>query len=60
MSLMSSVDPGVLTSALPDGDLLFSWLDGTVYGGLSYKPSLEFPTGEGLLLWMELALAYIA
>lgn len=63
MSLMSSADPGV--SAFPDGDSLFSWLGtihgakGTVYEGLSYKLSLKFPTGEGLHLWMQVALPHI-
>ncbi|KAL8608455.1 Ubiquitin-conjugating enzyme E2 C [Nucella lapillus] len=48
-TLMMSADPGV--SAFPDGDNLFKWVGtiegakSTVYEGLQYKLSLEFPSG---------------
>lgn len=48
MALMTCGDPGV--SAFPEGDNIFSWVGtikgsvGTVYGGLSYKLSMRFPT----------------
>ncbi|XP_045193456.1 ubiquitin-conjugating enzyme E2 C-like [Mercenaria mercenaria] len=48
-TLLMSGDPGV--SAFPDGDNLFRWVatligaKGTAYEGLSYKLSLEFPSG---------------
>ncbi|XP_066289035.1 ubiquitin-conjugating enzyme E2 C-like isoform X2 [Branchiostoma lanceolatum] len=49
MGLMMSDDKGI--SAFPSGDSLFSWTGtltgpmGTVYEGLKYKLSLEFPQG---------------
>ncbi|KAG1677097.1 Ubiquitin-conjugating enzyme E2 C [Nymphon striatum] len=49
MTLMMSGDKGI--SAFPDSDNLFKWIgtikgaDNTVYEGLSYKLSLEFPSG---------------
>lgn len=49
MSLMMSADRSV--SAFPDGDNLFRWIGtingpiGTVYEGLTYRLSLEFPSG---------------
>jgi len=49
MTLMMSGDKGI--SAFPEGDNLFKWVGtitgptGTVYEGLSYKLSLEFPPG---------------
>ncbi|XP_032827163.1 ubiquitin-conjugating enzyme E2 C [Petromyzon marinus] len=49
MSLMMSGDKDV--SAFPDGENLFRWIGtitgpkGTVYDGLRYKLSLEFPSG---------------
>lgn len=49
MSLMMSGDRSV--SAFPDGDNLFRWIGtingpiGTVYEGLTYRLSLEFPSG---------------
>lgn len=48
-TLLMSGDPGV--SAFPDGDNLFKWIatlhgpKDTVYEGLTYKLSLEFPCG---------------
>lgn len=48
-TLLMSDAPGV--SAFPDGDNLFKWVatlvgpKGTVYENLSYKLSLEFPSG---------------
>ncbi|PVD20762.1 hypothetical protein C0Q70_18923 [Pomacea canaliculata] len=48
-SLMLSADPGV--SAFPDGDNLFKWIGtieggkGTVYEGLAYKLTMDFPSG---------------
>lgn len=47
--LMTCGDKGI--SAFPDGDNLFKWVGtihgaaGTVYDGLNYKLSLEFPNG---------------
>nr|CAG4636531.1 EOG090X0DZY [Eubosmina coregoni]SVE70072.1 EOG090X0DZY [Eubosmina coregoni] len=49
MSLMMSGDKGI--SAFPNGDDVFSWIgtikgpQGTVYEGLIYKLSLNFPNG---------------
>ncbi|XP_022343054.1 ubiquitin-conjugating enzyme E2 C-like [Crassostrea virginica] len=49
MTLLTKGDPGV--SAFPDGDNLFKWIatltgpQGTVYEGLTYKLTLEFPSG---------------
>ncbi|XP_048744495.1 ubiquitin-conjugating enzyme E2 C-like [Ostrea edulis] len=49
MTLLTKGDPGV--SAFPDGDNLFKWIatltgpNGTVYEGLKYKLTLEFPSG---------------
>ncbi|XP_041376349.1 ubiquitin-conjugating enzyme E2 C-like [Gigantopelta aegis] len=49
MTLLTSGDSGV--SAFPDGDNLFRWIGtmeggtGTLYEGLKYKLSLEFPSG---------------
>ncbi|KAK6174447.1 hypothetical protein SNE40_017723 [Patella caerulea] len=49
MKLMTSGDPGI--SAFPDGDNLFNWIAtieggaGTVYEGLKYKLTFEFPSG---------------
>ncbi|XP_035679493.1 ubiquitin-conjugating enzyme E2 C-like [Branchiostoma floridae] len=49
MGLMMSDDKGI--SAFPSGDSLFNWTGtltgplGTVYEGLQYKLSLEFPQG---------------
>ncbi|KAH3812028.1 ubiquitin-conjugating enzyme E2 C-like [Dreissena polymorpha] len=48
-TLLMSGDPGV--TAFPDGDNLFKWIatlsgpKGTVYESLSYKLSMEFPSG---------------
>ncbi|KAG7172087.1 ubiquitin-conjugating enzyme E2 C-like [Homarus americanus] len=48
MTLMISMDKGI--SAFPDGDNLFKWVGtltgpaSTVYEGLSYRLSLEFPS----------------
>ncbi|XP_013416041.1 ubiquitin-conjugating enzyme E2 C-like [Lingula anatina] len=48
MSLMMSGETGV--SAFPDGDNLFKWVgtlqgaEGTVYEGLKYKLTLDFPS----------------
>ncbi|KAJ8259280.1 hypothetical protein COCON_G00182920 [Conger conger] len=49
MTLMMSGDKGI--SAFPESDNLFKWIgtidgaQGTVYEGLRYKLSLEFPSG---------------
>lgn len=49
MTLLTKGDPGI--SAFPDGDNLFKWIatltgpTGTVYEGLTYKLTLEFPSG---------------
>ncbi|XP_028667831.2 ubiquitin-conjugating enzyme E2 C [Erpetoichthys calabaricus] len=49
MTLMMSGDKGI--SAFPESDNLFKWIGtiigpaGTVYEGLRYKLSLEFPSG---------------
>ncbi|KAL0977896.1 hypothetical protein UPYG_G00162920 [Umbra pygmaea] len=49
MTLMMSGDKGI--SAFPESDSLFKWIgtidgaQGTVYEGLRYKLSLEFPSG---------------
>ncbi|XP_030741614.1 ubiquitin-conjugating enzyme E2 C-like isoform X2 [Echinops telfairi] len=49
MTLMMSGDKGI--SAFPESDNLFKWIvtihraAGTVYKGLRYKLSLEFPSG---------------
>jgi len=49
LALMMCGDKGI--SAFPDGDNLFQWIGtihgatGTVYEGLKYKLSLEFPSG---------------
>lgn len=48
-TLLMSGDSGI--TAFPDGDNLFKWIatlagaKGTVYEGLSYKLTLEFPSG---------------
>mmetsp|Transcript_12527 Transcript_12527/g.43499 ORF Transcript_12527/g.43499 Transcript_12527/m.43499 type:complete len:370 (+) Transcript_12527:970-2079(+) len=48
MSLMMNATAGI--SAFPDGDNIFQWVgtihggDGTVYEGLKYKLSLQFPS----------------
>lgn len=49
MTLMTSGDKGI--SAFPESDNLFKWVgtidgaQGTVYAGLRYRLSLEFPSG---------------
>ncbi|WAR11900.1 UBE2C-like protein [Mya arenaria] len=48
-TLLMSGDPGI--TAFPDGDNLFKWIgtltgpNGTVYESLSFKLTLEFPSG---------------
>jgi len=49
MTLMTKGDKGI--SAFPDGDNIFKWIgtiqgpNDTVFSGLSFKLSLEFPSG---------------
>ncbi|CAG2255837.1 ubiquitin-conjugating enzyme E2 C-like [Mytilus edulis] len=49
MTLLTSGDPGI--SAFPDNDNLFKWIatvngaKGTVYEGLQYKLTFDFPSG---------------